>query len=117
MRMKMSRSDKWDRIERIRAHFKNPIFNVSLLIIIGIIVFGATFAYVHFMVPLAYAGELIQSSTYKNFNQLIQSGDYKQFAQDYNNNFKDCYWAHSTSACEQIISATYQNQLILDGMK
>ena len=113
----MSISDGWDRIERIRIHFKSPIFNIMLLIIVGLFVFGATFAYIVFMVPPAYAGEPIQSSTYKNFDQLIQSDDYKQFAQDYKNNFGGCYWAHSTSACNQIIAATYQNQLILDGMK
>ncbi len=114
----MSRSDRWDRIERIRAHFKNPIFNIALLIIIGIIVFGATFAYIVFMVPPAYAGESIQSSTYKNFDKLIQSEDYIQFSEDYYDNFVNCKgWVSSGSACRQIMTATYQNQLILDGMK
>ena len=113
----MSVSDGWDRIERVKSHFKSPIFNIMLLIIVGLFVFGATFAYVHFFVPPAYAGEPIQSTTYKNFDQLIQSGDYRQFIQDYHNNFQGCYWVHSTSMCNQIIAITYQNQLILDEMK
>jgi len=45
------RSDKWDKIEKIRSSLKNAIFNVNLLILVGIIVFGATFAYIHFVVP------------------------------------------------------------------
>ncbi len=112
------RSNEWDKIERIRSHFKSPIFNIMLLIIVGLFVFGATFAYVHFFVPPAYAGELIQSTTYKNLDKLIQSGDYKQFKIDYYENFIDCNgWVSSGSACRQIMTATYQNQLILDGMK
>ena len=47
----MTRSDKWDRIEKIRASLKNSIFNVPLLILVGLFVFGVTFAYVHFFVP------------------------------------------------------------------
>jgi len=114
----MSRSDKWDRIEWIRSHFKSPIFNISLLIMIGIIVFGATFAYVHFFVPPAYAGEMIQSTTYKNFDKLLQSEDYSQFKEDYKDNFLNCGgFIASGTACRQIMTATYQNQLILDGMK
>ena len=64
----MSRSEKWDRIEWIRSHFKSPIFNVMLLIIVGFFVFGATFAYVHFFVPPAYAGE---DKTFKAFDDGI----------------------------------------------
>lgn len=45
------RSDKWDRAEKFVAVLKKSLFNVNLLILIGIIVFGATFAYVHFVVP------------------------------------------------------------------
>lgn len=45
------RSDKWDRAEKFGALLKKSLFNVNLLILIGIIVFGATFAYVHFVVP------------------------------------------------------------------
>jgi len=51
---KESRSDKWDRLEkigRIIGTLKKSLFNYKLLILIGIIVFGATFAYVHFVVP------------------------------------------------------------------
>lgn len=47
----MTRSDKWDRWEKIRASLKNSLFNVNLLILVGIAVFGVTFAYVHFFVP------------------------------------------------------------------
>jgi len=45
------RSDKWDRVEKFGALLKSSLFNIKLLILIGIIVFGATFAYVHFVVP------------------------------------------------------------------
>ncbi len=70
----MSVSDGWDRIERVKSHFKSPIFNIMLLIIVGLFVFGATFAYVHFFVPPAYAGE-----TFKIFDDGItywKDGDY-----------------------------------------
>lgn len=62
------RSNEWDKIERIRSHFKSPIFNIMLLIIVGLFVFGATFAYVHFFVPPAYAGE---DNTFKVFDDGI----------------------------------------------
>jgi len=63
----MTKSDKWDRIEKIKSMIKkDPIFNISLLILVGLIVFGATFAYVHFIVPPAYAGE-----TFKVFDDGV----------------------------------------------
>ena len=54
------RSDKWDKFEKIGwiiGTLKKSIFNVPLLILIGLFVFGATFAYVYFVMPPAYAGE------------------------------------------------------------
>ena len=45
------RSERWDRIEKFGAILKKSLFNYRLLILIGIIVFGATFAYVSFFVP------------------------------------------------------------------
>ncbi len=45
------RSERWDRIEKFSSILKKSLFNIRLLILIGIIVFGATFAYVHFVVP------------------------------------------------------------------
>jgi len=56
----MTRSDKWDRIEKIRATLKNSIFNVPLLILVGLFVFGATFAYIYFFVPPIYASEVLE---------------------------------------------------------
>ena len=45
------RSDKWDRIEKIRASLKSAIFNVNLLVLVGLFVFGVTFAYAYFIAP------------------------------------------------------------------
>ncbi len=45
------RSERWDRIEKFGNILKKSLFNVPLLILIGIIVFGATFAYISFVVP------------------------------------------------------------------
>lgn len=45
------RSERWDRIEKFGNILKKSLFNVPLLILIGLFVFSATFAYVNFVVP------------------------------------------------------------------
>lgn len=73
----MTKSDEWDRREKIKERLNHYIpkpFNLKFLILIGLVIFTAVFAYAYYMLPFVYAeGEgcpFIVASWSICFNQL-----------------------------------------------